>query len=74
MADKLVRNVAVNGVWYGPSYPTRQVPAHVAEKITNPRAWEGGEPPAVPTESPPKAMGDTSYGEAKGPRRGPKGG
>ena len=39
---KLVKNVKVGGTWYGPAYGNAdQVPADVAKRIVNPRAWEG---------------------------------
>jgi hypothetical protein len=38
---RLVKNVAVDGTWYGPAHGNAdQVPAEVAEQITNPAAWE----------------------------------
>ncbi len=36
MARSLITNVEVDGRWYGPN---DDVPAHVAEKITNPKVW-----------------------------------
>jgi hypothetical protein len=39
---RLVKNVAVDGTWYGPAHGNAdQVPAEVASQITNPKAWEG---------------------------------
>lgn len=38
---RLVKNVRVDGVWYGPAYGNAEnVPAEVAERITNPNAWD----------------------------------
>lgn len=39
--SKLVANVAVDGVWYGPAYGNEaDVPAEVAERVTNPSVWD----------------------------------
>lgn len=35
-------NVYVDGTWYGPG---DRVPAEVAEKIANPKAWSDDDPP-----------------------------
>lgn len=38
---RLVRNVKVGGTWYGPAHGNAEnVPADVAEQITNPNAWD----------------------------------
>lgn len=38
---KLVKNVAVDKTWYGPAHGNAEnVPAEVAERITNPNAWD----------------------------------
>jgi hypothetical protein len=42
VAKTLVKNVYVGKVWYGPAHGNAEnVPAEVAARITNPRAWEG---------------------------------
>lgn len=44
----LVRNVNVDGVWWGPAWGNAdQVPAEVAARITNPKAWDGGKVPGA---------------------------
>lgn len=47
---KLVANVNVDGTWYGPDHDNADdVPAEVAEQITNPDAWEDGKAPETGT-------------------------
>ncbi len=41
--DKLTAFVNVDGTWYGPA---DDVPAEVAAKIQNPKAWAAGSAPA----------------------------
>lgn len=66
MAKKLTSNVYVGGKWYGPSYGNAdQVPADVAEQITNPGAWESGESPA----GEPAARSDEPGGSPSQPDR-----
>jgi hypothetical protein len=51
MGKRLVTHVAVGGVVYGPE---DDVPADVAELITNPKAW-GEDPPANGDDEKPAA-------------------
>lgn len=71
----LTHNVAVDGAWWGPAYNNAdQVPAEVATKITNPKAWGGvlPDPSAwdAPTEDAPAADPLQSGGEG-GPQEPP---
>lgn len=52
---RLARRVTVGGAWYGPDDP---IPDEVAAKVRNPKAWEGGELPTLPTASASTATGD----------------
>ena len=62
----LVKNVNVGGVWYGPAYGNEgDVPAAVAEQITNLGAWESGESPA----GEPTARSDQPGGSPSQPDR-----
>lgn len=55
----LVGNVHVDGVWWGPAHGNAdQVPADVAARITNPKAWADGPPTVDP---------DASGGDDTGP-------
>ena len=42
---KLTKNVAVDGVWYGPDWGDQDVPDDVAAKIEREDVWAGYEPP-----------------------------
>ena len=42
---KLAKNVAVDGVWYGPDWGDQDVPDEVAAKIERADVWVGYEPP-----------------------------
>jgi hypothetical protein len=47
--SKLIGNVFVENEWYGPAYGNAdQVPADIAAKIPNPKAWADGELPDGP--------------------------
>lgn len=48
MTARLAGFVHVDGVVYGPG---DSVPADVARRITNPKAWEGGVPPSLDDEA-----------------------
>jgi len=41
---ELVKNVIVNGEWWGPAHGRVDPPAEVAEQITNPACWSDDEP------------------------------
>lgn len=59
MAPKLIANVEVDGVWYGPAHGNAEnVPAGVAEQITNSAAWEDGDEPV--TSRPAASFGQTA--------------
>lgn len=62
MARSLARNVYVDGKGYGPAFGNADnVPADVAERITNPRAWGGGGESGEPAPTPAAAgEGDSS--------------
>lgn len=48
MTPHLVRNVNVDGTWWGPAWGNaNEVPLEVAARIVNPKAWEGGMRPVV---------------------------
>lgn len=70
---RLAARVNVGGTWYGPD---DAVPKEVAEKIRNPKAWEGGQVPTAaagnegadgdgtqPSESQSPAQPDVEEGE-----------
>lgn len=45
----LIRNVNVDGTWWGPAWGNADVvPGYVAVRITNPKAWDGGQAPCDP--------------------------
>jgi hypothetical protein len=49
MTRKLIANVHIDGNWYRPG---EVPPADVAERITNPKAWDGDAPaPSDPVKS-----------------------
>lgn len=61
MERKLTTNVNVDGTWYGPD---STVPDHVAERITNPKVWDGEVPAEVEKSSDPAPS-------KQPPRKGP---
>jgi hypothetical protein len=52
----LKANVNVGGKWYGPAYGNADVPDEIAERITNPKAFE--DPPPSVAELPAAGPGD----------------
>lgn len=59
MARKLVANVEVDGTWYGPAHPDNEVTDDVADKITNPSAWDDEDGDEVDvTELPAATIGE----------------
>lgn len=66
---RLAGRVAVGGQWYGPD---DDVPDDVARRITNPKAWEGGELPtfAAETDRSAAASGTASGDGPTGPDAG----
>lgn len=64
----LVKNVYVDGRWYGPAYGNAdQVPEDVAVKIANPKAWgeEGEASPAGESATAQEQPGDAPSRPAK---------
>ncbi len=69
---RLSRRVNVGGTWYGPDDP---VPADVASRITNPKAWEGGKAPGGDAPAAATSTGDASAAgkaDTAGPAAGPE--
>lgn len=64
MTRKLVRNVHIDGNWYRPG---DIVPADIAERITNPKAWDS----APEATRAPKVETGSSGPVKQPPRKGP---
>lgn len=57
---RLVANVSVRGVWYGPDYPAAGDPP--VGSVSNPAAWEGGVAPSLPADPEPSVTPATGDG------------
>ena len=68
---KLTKNVAVDGVWYGPDWGDQDVPDEVAAKIEREDVWAGyvprGRGPSA--AAPGCATADQGDGRLQDPRR-----
>lgn len=62
MARKLATYVHIDGVAYGPN---DDVPADVAKKITNPKAWADGKGSKADGDAPPASIDDMNAKELK---------